>query len=41
MSDATFSYATVDISRPTTLGATKRATSWNFSWGGVNFKILD
>jgi hypothetical protein len=29
------------ISRATRLGATKRATSWNFSWGGVSFKILD
>jgi hypothetical protein len=29
------------ISRVTRLGATKMATSWKFSWGGVSFKILD
>jgi hypothetical protein len=40
-SHATFSNATVDISRATRFDATKRATSWNFSWGEVSFKILD
>jgi invasion protein IalB len=52
-SDATFFNATVDISRATSCGVTqvlvaprglarpKRATSWNFSLGGVSFNILD
>jgi hypothetical protein len=40
-SDATFPNATVDISRTTRLDVTKMTTSYDFSWGGISFKILD